>query len=349
MKYNNVCVEAFAYTLPDEIVTTAELEQMLSPVYQRLKLPEGRLELMTGIRERRIWKSGLLPGEQSVKTGQLLLEQTNFNPQKIGALIHASVCRDYLEPATACRVHRQLQLPDECAVFDISNACLGIGTGMMQIAGMIEREEIEAGIVLGTESSRSLMETTIRMLNSDMTMDRNRIKKAFASLTIGSGSAAVLLTHRSISRLQNRLIGGITHANTQFCELCQSATDQAGGDTMNPIMWTDSENLMIQGVQTAKSAFDRFLKEINTSSDSIDRFFCHQVGKMHQQLLFETLGLPIERNFSTIEYLGNTGSTAFPIAAALGIEGGFAKSGDRIALMGIGSGINVLMLAVDLA
>jgi 3-oxoacyl-[acyl-carrier-protein] synthase-3 len=50
MRYQRVCLEAIGYTLPDEVVTSAELERRLAPAYERLRLPEGRLELMTGIR-----------------------------------------------------------------------------------------------------------------------------------------------------------------------------------------------------------------------------------------------------------------------------------------------------------
>ena len=53
MRYQNVCLESVGATLPDEIVTTAEIERRLAPLYERLRLPEGRLELMSGIRERR--------------------------------------------------------------------------------------------------------------------------------------------------------------------------------------------------------------------------------------------------------------------------------------------------------
>jgi len=48
-----------------------------------------------------------------------------------------------------------------------------------------------------------------------------------------------------------------------------------------------------------------------------------------------------------LEWLGNTGSVALPISAAIGIENGHLAQDDRLALLGIGSGINVLMLAVD--
>ena len=347
MKYTNVCIEAFTHCLPEEVVTTDSLEKRCEPLYKRLNLPEGRLEALTGIKERRIWTSGKTPGQQSILTVQKLIEQTGFDPNKIGALIHGSVCRDYLEPATACSVHRALNFPPSGFVYDISNACLGIVSGMIQIANMIELGQIEAGIVVGTESSRSLMETTIRHLNTDTSLTRKSVKQAFASLTIGSGSAAVLLSHRDISRTGNRLLGGAVHAETKFCDLCRSDTDQSGGDSMNPLMQTDSESLMKEGVAAAAQCFERFLSATGWTREGIDKTFCHQVGRAHQKLLFETLGLPQEINFSTLEYLGNTGSAALPTAAAVGIASGFVPDGSRAALLGIGSGINVVMLGVE--
>jgi 3-oxoacyl-[acyl-carrier-protein] synthase-3 len=347
MKYSNVCIEGFAYCLPEEVITTDSLEKRCAPLYQRLNLPEGRLEALTGIKERRIWTSGKTPGQQSVLTVQKLIEQTGFDPNKVGALIHGSVCRDFLEPATACSVHRALNFPPTGFVYDISNACLGIVSGMIQIADMIELGHIEAGIVVGTESSRSLMETTIRHLNTDLSLTRKSVKSAFASLTIGSGSAAVLLAHRNISHTGNRLLGGVVHAETQFCDLCRSDTDQSGGDAMNPLMQTDSETLMKEGVAAAARCFERFLAETGWTRSDINKTFCHQVGRVHQKLLFDTLNLAPELNFSTLEYLGNTGSAALPTAAAIGIESGFVPGGSRVALLGIGSGINVVMLGVE--
>ncbi len=347
MKYSQVCVDAFAYTLPEEVVETSQLERLLEPLYSRLKLPEGRLEILTGIRERRLWTPGKTPGSQSIETGRKLLARTGIEPDRVGALIHGSVCRDYLEPATACGVHNALGLSRRGFVYDISNACLGIVSGMIQIANMIELGQIEAGIVVGTESSRSLMDATIRHLNTDLSITRKSVKGAFASLTIGSGSAAVLLTHKNISKTGNRLLGGAVRAQTNFCDLCRSDTDQSGGDSMNPLMQTDSETLMLEGVAAAGETFDDFLHEIGWRRNDIDRTFCHQVGRVHQKLLFDTLGLPMELNFSTLEYLGNTGSAALPTAAGIGIESGAAPDGSRLALMGIGSGINVMMLAVE--
>ena len=167
MLYQNVCLEAISYTLPEEIVTSEEIEARLEPLYSRLKLPQGRLELMTGIRERRFWPPGMLPSEKSVESGEKALNAAGIDRQHIGALIHGSVCRDFLEPATACGVHHRLGLPQQCMVYDVSNACLGLLNGMAQAANMIELGQIRAAIVVGTESGRALVENTIRELNSN--------------------------------------------------------------------------------------------------------------------------------------------------------------------------------------
>ena len=98
MRYQHVCLEAFGYTLPEDVVTTAEIEQRLAPLYSRLRLPEGRLELMTGIRERRFWPTDMPPSEASIVSAARALAAAEIDPREIGVLIHGSVCRDQLEP-----------------------------------------------------------------------------------------------------------------------------------------------------------------------------------------------------------------------------------------------------------
>lgn len=347
MRYENVCLEAFGYTLPDEVVSSAQIEAWLAPMYKRLRLPEGRLELMTGIRERRFWPAGMLPSEKSVESAEKAIAAAGIDKAEIGALIHASVCRDHLEPATACKVHHRLGLGPHCQIYDVSNACLGALNGMVQIANMIELGQIRAGVVVATESSRQLVETTIAELNRNESLTRDQVKLAVASLTIGSGSVAMVLVDRELSRTGNRLLAGVAATNTAFHELCHSGRDEAVADQMHPLMQTDSERLLRAGVETASRAFASFLDELDWERNQIDKTFCHQVGVAHRKLLFEAFGLAPNLDFSTVEFLGNTGSVAVPITAAIGIEQGHLASGDRVALLGIGSGINVMMLGVD--
>ncbi len=345
MQFEKVCIESFGYTIPATNVTSEQIEQRLAPIYQRLKLPEGRLELMTGIGERRFWPAGTLVGDVSISSCESAIQASGFDRDKIGLLIHGSVCRDHLEPATACRVHHHLNLPGECMIYDVSNACLGIMNGMLQAANMIELGQVQAALVVGSENGRGLVDTTIDTLNQDETLTRKSIKNSIASLTIGSASCAVLLTHESISQTGNRLTHATATANTQYNDLCQSLSDQAG--SMQPLMETDSETLMMQGIATGKATFERFLAKSDWSRESIDRTFCHQVGSAHRKLMLEAISMGDDTDFTTFQFLGNTGSAALPITMARAIEAGQLNQNDRLALLGIGSGINCLVMGVE--
>lgn len=346
MRYQHVCLESFGYTLPTEIVTSAEIEARLQPLYQRLRLPEGRLELMTGIRERRFWPADLRPSSMSIVSGRRAIEAAEIDPADIGLLIHGSVCRDQLEPATACRVHHELGMPEACFAYDVSNACLGLLNGIVQAADKIELGQIKAALVVGTENGRELVDSTIAYLNQATHLTRNTIKSAIASLTIGSASAAVLLTHRDLSRTQNRLVCAAARARTGHHQLCCGDNDAAADRPAGILMETDSERLLQEGVVTGAATFRDFLPECG-GRDALAKTFGHQVGGAHRKLMLETLDLPPARDFATYEWLGNTGSVALPTAVALGLEAGFVSAGERIGLLGIGSGINCLMLAVD--
>ena len=58
MRFQHVRIAAVAHALPDERVTSEALEHRLLPLYERLNLRVGRLELMSGIKERRFWPEG---------------------------------------------------------------------------------------------------------------------------------------------------------------------------------------------------------------------------------------------------------------------------------------------------
>jgi 3-oxoacyl-[acyl-carrier-protein] synthase-3 len=340
MHFRRVYLEAFGYTLPEEVVTTAEIERRLEPLYQRLRLPEGRLELMTGIRERRFFPPGTRPSSVSIESAQRAITASGIDPRYIGTLVHGSVCRDYLEPATACRVHHGLGLPGEAMIYDVSNACLGLLSGMIQVANMVELGQIRAGIVVGTESGRDLVENTIARLNADESLTRESIKDSIASLTIGSASVAIVLCDEELSQTGNRLTGAAVYCDTSYHELCRSR----GLETM---MDTDSEMLMRQGIATGVETFRRFLGVAGWEPEDIQRTFCHQVGAAHRKLMLESLGLELANDFATLETLGNTGAAALPVTMALGIEQGVLRAGDHVAMLGIGSGINCQMLAVE--
>ncbi|MZH15217.1 MAG: 3-oxoacyl-ACP synthase III [Nitrospinae bacterium] len=347
MQFENVCVEGLGYHLPDNRITSAELEKRLSPLYEKLKLPQGRLELMSGIQERRFWDKGVFPSEVATIAGKKAIEDSGIDIKDIGCLISASVCRDFLEPSTASVVHNNLGLPEESFVFDVSNACLGVLNGMCIIANMIERDQIKAGLVVSGENGGPLVNNTIETLLARSDITRNNVKSSFASLTIGSAAAGVLLIKRSLSQKQHHLLGGVSIAETRFNHLCRGNDDAGAGAEWAPLMETDSEKLMLEGCRLAGKTWSRTRETLGWKNEEVSRVFCHQVGKGHRKLMYENVGLDIEKDFSTLEFLGNTGSASLPVTFAMGVEKGILNRGDKAALLGIGSGLNCLMMGVE--
>jgi 3-oxoacyl-[acyl-carrier-protein] synthase-3 len=345
MRYKDVCIEAIGYVLPDRRVTSAAIEKWLRPVYERLHLPEGRLELMTGIRERRFWKRGTRPSTVSARAGAAALEKAGVSPDDVGCLLHCSVSRDFVEPATSTVVHKLLKLPSHAMNFDISNACLGVVTGMVMMANMIQLGQIETGVIVSGEHGGPLVEGTVERLLNDPTLTRKSIKSHVASLTIGSAAAAVVMTHASKSRTGHRLLGAVHSSDTTFNHLCQGNADCGMTDSTDVAMMTDSHELLVRGIEVAAGTWQLLEKEIGWTRDTPDAICGHQVGKAHREALYERVGLDPRKDFSTYEFLGNCGSASLPVTAAMAEEAGHLKPGDNVALMGIGSGINCAILA----
>ena len=84
MRFENVCIEGLGYHLPDNRITSADLEKRLSPLYKKLKFPQGRLELMSGIQERRFWDKGVFPSEVATIAGNKAIEDSGIDIKDIG-------------------------------------------------------------------------------------------------------------------------------------------------------------------------------------------------------------------------------------------------------------------------
>ena len=345
MLYSNVYIDAFGYELPPNVVTSKDLEKRLEPVYEALHFQQGQLEAITGIRERRFWDPDVSMHAGAVKAAQKALDGSPITPDDIGMLIYGGVCRDNLEPATACAVAHGLNLGSATQIYDVSNACLGILNGMVQTANAIELGQIRAGLIVSCESARQIIDITIDRLLK--TKDMEVFKKTIATLTGGSGAVAVLLTDRSLSESGHRILGGAARSAAEHHRLCVWGPDTGIPASGLHQMETDSVAVLQNGVPLGIETFQALRKGIGWSDDQPDKIICHQVGATHQRNILDAIGIPPSRDFTTFKYLGNIGTVSLPITAAIADEREFLLPGDRVGFLGIGSGLNCLMLGME--
>ncbi len=333
MKYSRAALDGLAYELAPNVITSSELEKRIEPVYRALHFSRGQLEALTGIRERRWWDPGFKLSEGAARAGIKALDKAGVKSSELGVVIYAGVCRESSEPATACAVAAKLGVSKECAVFDISNACLGVLSAIVDIANRIELGHIKAGLVVSCESAREINEAMIQSMIENPEMEH--FKLSLATLTGGSGAVGVVLTDGSFGGQGPRLVGGVCGAAPQHWDLCRWDRD---------FMRTDAPAVLKRGLELARITLESFTKEIAWSGAEIDKTICHQVGAAHAASFLAACGLSPEKDFTTYEFLGNIGTVSLPLTAALAVERGFLNSGDRVGFLGIGSGLNCMML-----
>lgn len=391
MRYSRVHIESIGYELAPVVVSTAELESRLAPMYETMGMAQGQLELLTGISERRWWEPNFPISQGAADAGRKALAAADVSPDEIDVLIYAGVCRENFEPATACSVAHQLKINPDAAIYDISNACLGVLNGVVDIANRIELGQARAGLVVSAETSREINESTIdRMVR---TKSRELFVESVATLTGGSGAVAVLVVSSEFSREKRRkLLGGVVKNESKHHHLCRwgfqsilpaavgtvgkvlgsnaGALVQKGIDRTHdlalsatallkqgidlglrhvkiPFMETHAGEVLKHGVELGHRTWNAFLTKLGWRPDHLDKVICHQVGSGHRDAVLKALGIPLEKDYSTYPFLGNMGTVSLPLTAALAEEREFLTPGDRVGWLGIGSGLNCLMLGLE--
>ena len=344
MRFSRVSVESIAYELPPNVVMSSAFEARLAPVYKELRLQAGQLEALTGIRERRFWDAGTTMAEGATRAGRKALETSRIAPEDIGLLIYAGVCRDYWEPANACAVAEGLGLSSKTHIYDVSNACLGVMNGIVQIANAIELGQVRAGLVVSCESSRQIVDLTIEKMLGNR--DLKTFWSSLAVLTGGSGAIGVVVCESGLAPEGHRLIGGVARSRTKYHDICRWYPATSGPEPKPTELITDSTAVLEHGVALGRETWDAFLEALGWTVEQVDRTICHQVGAPHRSTVLRELGVPEEKDFQTYEFLGNIGTVSLPITATIAEERGFLEKGHRVAFCGIGSGLNCLVLGM---
>ncbi|HSL56208.1 MAG TPA: 3-oxoacyl-ACP synthase III [Acidimicrobiales bacterium] len=308
-----------------EVVTSAWIDEQLAATYERCDIRPGLLESVAGIRARRWWPEDVTFDEAAARAGQVALDRAGVDPAEVDLLISTSVCKHHLEPSVACAVHHRLDLPATCANFDIGNACLGFVNAMTMAASAIESGQARTVLIVDGEGSRHTQQVTIERLRSE-TATVTDVFDQFASLTLGSGAAAMVMGAPRAG--SHAFLGGVTRAATAHHDLCVGDLDE---------MRTDTGALLVSGLDLAGEAWKLAL-DAGWEWRDCDRYVMHQVSAVHTTKLCELLGIDPALVPLTYPDFGNMGPAAVPYTLST-IADELAE-GDRVLLMGIGSGLN---------
>jgi 3-oxoacyl-[acyl-carrier-protein] synthase-3 len=331
--YRDTAVLAVAAVDAPEVVTSDQIDEWLRPAYEAAGLHGGMLEQLAGILERRWWPQDVTFADAAAMAGAKALAEAGVDPANVGLLIDTSVCRERLEPSASVDVHQQLGLSTACMNFDLSNACLGFMSGMQLAATMIDAGQIDYALIVDGEGSRHTQQVTIERLNASGA-SREDILENFATFTLGSGGAAMVLGRASLHSEGHRFVGGVTRAATEHNQLCL-------GDLEG--MRTDSRALLEAAVVLARETWSDASAHFDWQDLSM--YVIHQVSKIHTEAIARALDIDFTRVPQSFPTRGNIGPASIPFTLALNSEQ--LTAGDRVACMGIGSGLNSAVIEIE--
>lgn len=344
MKYQNVSVASVEHQEPPLVVTSADLEQRLAVPMQAMGVEAGLLEKFTGIVARREWQPGTLPSEAAALAGAKAIAASGIDVNAIGALVNCSVTRDYIEPSTASIVHDRLKMSPHCLNFDVGSACTGFQAGMDVVAAMIEAGHIEAGLVVVGEAMQGLYQGFIDQITAMDPADPQfgpRFANGLANLTMGSGSAAMVLARSELAPDGHPLRASVSRAGTEHWALSRGQRDG---------LEVDARPLLDEGMALVVRGWREQMAEglTDCTPDTIDVWINHQISRTHSREIRTSLDFGDRVNgYQTYPQFGNIGPASVPFTLSKAVDAGVVTRGMKVALGFVGSGINCGLVEID--
>ncbi|WP_243730460.1 3-oxoacyl-ACP synthase III [Nesterenkonia salmonea] len=320
-----------------EVLTSKHLDQRLADALKRLRLPNGLLQRVAGVRARRNWRADGDVRAGTVLAGRKALQAAGIDASEVSMMINTSVSREHLEPSVAVGLHHDLGLPSSAMNFDITNACLGFVNAITLASSLIDAGQAKYVLIVNGEDARKVQDATIDRINSlEDGLSREDFMSEFASLTLGCGAAAAVIGPADAHPEGHRIIGGVTRAATQHHGLCVG--DHRG-------MFTDARGLLDGGLELVMDAW----KDARSHFDwqQMDSYVTHQVSSLHTSSIIKAAKLDKKRVPVTYPELGNVGPASLPITLAREANAGNLFTGARVLCMGVGSGLNTAMVEIQ--
>jgi len=316
--------------IPETKVTSRELMQEIDS-RNRFGIPYDWLERVTGIRERRIAPEHMLPSDLAVAAGKEALERAGLRAEDVDAVIFTGVIRDYIEPSTAHVVQHKLGARNALA-FDVSNACHGFINGIHVMDALIATGQVRRGLIVAGEPSSRYTRKAVEMLKA--TTDRDTFMRLSSGLTVGDSGTAMVVGPKIDP--DTGFMGFMLQSQGQY--FSYSTCGRIGEDSP---LEADLLPLIKEGVRLLSEMYGDFMHKLDWQPQDIARCAQHQASRPMLKQFAAYLGIDPSVQVETVSTMGNLVSGNVPINLHLLSTRGEVKLGDKVILVGGGSGLAV--------
>jgi 3-oxoacyl-[acyl-carrier-protein] synthase-3 len=251
----------------------------------------------------------------AIASARMALERSGISPEEISCIITATISGDYATPSVSCMVQQALGLPEDIPVLDVNAACSGFVYALCVAQGLLEGNSGRYGLVIGVEQLSKLLDMT----------DRS------TCVLFGDGGGAVIV-ERDKSALFRHTLGA--RGGKQI--LCK------GPGNTNSHIQMDGKTVF----RFAVWALPKCIKELLESGDEsafelsdIKHVICHQANSRIIDHCVKKLKADPSQFYGDMDHFGNTSAGSIPLALGELYDAGRLSAGDRLMLVGFGSGL----------
>ena len=331
---SRVGITAVAHCLPEQEVTTAELQERVAAA-SGLRLPAGMFALTTGIERRRVAAVDEYASELAVRAARQVLDATALDALDVDLLLFASATRDMVEPATAHVV--QHALGSRAHALDVTNACNSFLNGIDLARSMILAGRAHRALVVTGETPTKAMRPRLD--------DLAQAREAFAGFTFGDAGAAVL-----VERVHS---GGILDVDTETHSQHWAVGGIFGGGSRHPRgdehTYFSGDGHTLRGVfeKIGVGILERVSHRTGLGWDDYAKVLVHQVTLPYLQRFVEVTGVPSDKLEVTVPGHGNLASATLGVQLSLVRPG--LRRGDKVLLVGLGGGVSLMTMVWEVS
>lgn len=306
--------------LPEKIVTNAHLATFLDT-------SDEWISSRTGIKQRHI-STNENTSDLGTKVCESLIEKSGIKAEEIGMIIVATISPDYLSPATACIIQKNIGACNAFA-FDINAACTGFVYALSIAEKYVSSGVCNHAIVIGAEVMSKEMDWSDR---SECVLFGDGAGGIILSQSKNKQSSFIAESLRSDGNRYSCIISGERPVQNAFTEKKRMK---------NTYLKMKGREVFDFATRNVPENISRLLEQASISSDDVKYIIPHQANSRIVEIIAKKMNISIEKFYMNINEYGNTTAATIPIALAEMIEKGLLKygNGDKVILTGFGSGV----------
>lgn len=295
---------------------------------QRLDVSPEWIVEKTGIQRRYIAAPDESASWYALAAARNAMAMAGISADELDLIICCTFSGDYIFPPLSAKLHQDLGAKG-AQVFDLQANCTGVVTGLTAAADrMLADHEVEYALVVGVELCSRYV-------------DRSDVNTA---IYLSDGAGAIVLGRRPAGE---GIRASAFHTDSSNYE----SVRMRGGGSSFPIMGRPIDpkidTMEMNGIATWKQAIThlpsvmrRCAEKSGVTMQEVEFLVFHQANLRLIEYIVRKMGLGLDRTYTNVQEIGNTGSASLAIALSEAVQKGLVRPGGLVMLAAVGAGFN---------